>query len=127
MLMVSYCGQSMSIVRRPSCGINNCFKSSSREGEWTFFCKWLRIPIERTFFWAQKGSHVHKQLATLYVETTSLYTNNRQFCMYVKMTSSQSSGVRRRFLRPEHRGPQVSIVRASAPGDGPLPSAAQGL
>ena len=33
-LMVSYCGQSMSVVRRPSCvvrrpscGINNCFKS----------------------------------------------------------------------------------------------------
>ena len=33
-LMVSYCGQSMSVVRRPSCvvrrpscGVNNCFKS----------------------------------------------------------------------------------------------------
>ena len=26
-LMVSYCGQSMSVVRRSSCGINNCFKS----------------------------------------------------------------------------------------------------
>ena len=27
MLMVSYCGQSVSVVRRPSCGVNNCFKS----------------------------------------------------------------------------------------------------
>ena len=26
-LMVSYCGQSMSVVRRASCGVNNCFKS----------------------------------------------------------------------------------------------------
>ena len=26
-LMVSYCGQSMSAVRRPSRGVNNCFKS----------------------------------------------------------------------------------------------------
>ena len=27
MLMVSYCGQSMSLVHRPSCGVSNCFKS----------------------------------------------------------------------------------------------------
>ena len=26
-LMVSYCGQSMSVMRRLSCGVNNCFKS----------------------------------------------------------------------------------------------------
>ena len=26
-LMVSYCGQSMSVVHRPSCVVNNCFKS----------------------------------------------------------------------------------------------------
>ena len=26
-LMVRYCGQSMSVVRRPSCGVNNCFNS----------------------------------------------------------------------------------------------------
>ena len=25
-LKVSYCGQSMSVVRRASCGVNNCFK-----------------------------------------------------------------------------------------------------
>ena len=26
-IMLSYCGQSMSVVRRPSCGVNDCFKS----------------------------------------------------------------------------------------------------
>ena len=78
------------------------------------------------FFLALEGL-VHKQWQfCMYVETTSLYTNNRQLCMYVETTSSQSSGVRPRFLRPERRGPQVSIVRASAPGDGPRPRRPRG-
>ena len=28
--MVSYCGQSMSVVRRPSCGVNNCFEKKGK-------------------------------------------------------------------------------------------------
>ena len=66
----------------------------------------------------------HKQLAILYVRRdATTYTNNWQFCMYVETTSS---GVLPRFLRPERRGPQVSIVRASAPGDGPRPRRPRG-
>ena len=33
-LMVSYCGQSMSVVRRPLCGVNNCFKSLLLQHPW---------------------------------------------------------------------------------------------
>ena len=62
------------------------YNRSSREGEWTFFSKWLRIPIERTFFLGGGGAKrlprtqtignsvctsrrfaVHKQLAIPYV------------------------------------------------------------
>ena len=66
-------------------------------------------------FGPQKGSHVHKQLATLYVRRDDLAaTNNWQFCMYVETTSS---GVRPRF--GSSWDTQASIVRARAPGDAP--------
>ena len=67
-----------------------------------------------------RRSHVHKQFAILYVRRDApMYTNNWQFCMYVDTTSSQSSGMQPHFC--SSWGPQVSIVRASAPGDGPRP------
>ena len=84
-----------------------------------------------------RRSHVHKQLPILYVRRDApTYTTNCQFCMYVEtlprtQTIGNSVCTLRRLPRacgralalPEAQAPwpQVSIVRARAPGDGPHP------
>ena len=59
-----------------------------------------------------RRSHVDKQLPILYVRRDDFLGR---------------AAALRLFMRPERRGPQVSVVRASAPGDGPHPRRPQGL
>ena len=63
------------------------------------------------------GSHVHKQLAILYVRRDNFAVHKQLATVCTSRRLARRA--RPRFLRPERRGPQVSIVRASAPGDGP--------
>ena len=79
------------------------YRIKAAGGEWTLFFGGPKgLPRRQQFVSTSRCSHVDKQ-----------------FCMYVKTTSS---GVRPRIgssWGPCPRGPQVSIVRA--PGDGPYP------